>query len=401
MKLKYSILVVICFFSSNPFFCQIKKANDGVDEEIAITTKKSSTKIDESSGFKVRGTITYTIPKDLQDGIKVADANKSNLNMKQLMKTVNEIEKNNKTYKAKLDEGIPKQNLRKEGSVDSFLLFNNGKLILEEYFGFASIDKPHYQMSITKSIASYALGIAIDQKKVTSEEDYILTYLPNIDTLKLSENTKKIRIKDVLSMLSGLQIDNHLFKKKNTDTTFIEQILSNSNTLIPGTTYKYQGANPEIIVKIIKNSTGQDMKNFVEKHLFSPLGIINYSFDKSPNGLTKAAAGMKLRSRDMLKIGMLALNNGMFNGERIISEKWVKLANGKYADNGKNKYGYFWWTHYIVYDNVMYEINSCRGAGGQFIYIIPKLNTVAVFTSNGTRKPFSILENVIIPSVVN
>lgn len=400
MKVNQIFIVIGCFLLSVNFYGQSIKGNDGVNEEIAITTKKSSTIIDASFGFRIRGEIEYSIPEKLNDEIEVADAKESNVNVEQLVEVVNEIERDNQIYKAKLDKGISRNNLRKEGCVDSFLLFKDGKLILEEYFGFASIDKPHYQMSITKSIASYALGIAIDQKKVNSENDYILKYLPKIDTSNLSKNTKNIKIKDVLSMQSGIHL-NKDFLQDVEGNNFISQVLQKSNTLEPGTTYKYQGVNSEIIVQILNNSTGEDMKDFVDEYLFKPLGVKDFSFEKSPNGLTKAAAGMKLRSRDMLKIGMLALNNGMFNGDRIISEKWVKLANGKYADNGKNKYGYFWWTHYIVYDIVIYEIKSCRGAGGQFIYIIPKFNTVAVFTSNGTRKPFSVLENVIIPSVVN
>jgi len=400
MKLKYSILVIIWFFYSTLFFGQIKRVNDGVDKEIAITTKSSSTKIDESSGFKVKGTINYTIPKDLQDGIRVADANNSNVNIKQLMKTVNEIEENNKIYKAKLDKGIPRQDLRKEGCIDSFLLYNNGELILEEYFGFSSIDKPHFQMSITKSIASYAIGIAIDQHKIESEEDYILKYLPEIDTSRLSDNTKKIKLKDVLSMQSGIELDKDFILSAN-GKNLVSEILQKSNTIQPGTTYKYQGVNPEIIVQILKNTTGKDMKDYVDEYLFKPLGIKDYSFDKSPNGLTKAAAGMKLRSRDMLKIGILALQLGKYNGQQIISKNWVKKANDSYVDNGKHKYGYFWWTHYVDYKGTSYKINSCRGALGQFIYVIPQCNAVAVFTSNGTRKAFSILENVVIPSIVN
>lgn len=400
MKIIQGFIVIGCFLLGVNFYGQSKKVNDGVNEEIAITTKKSSAKIDESFRFSVRGKIEYSIPEKLKDEIEVADAKKSNVNLEQLMKVVNDIERDNQIYKAKLDKGISKNNLRKEGCVDSFLLFKDGELILEEYFGFASIDKPHYQMSITKSIASYAVGIAIDQKKVNSENDYILKYLPKIDISNLSKNTKNIKIKDVLSMQSGIQLNKDFLQDIEGDS-FVSQVLQKSNTLEPGTTYKYQGVNPEIIVQILKNSTGEDMKDFVDEYLFTPLGIKDFSFEKSPNGLTKAAAGMKLRSRDMLKIGMLALNNGQFKDRQIISEIWIKKTNGKYVDNGRHKYGYFWWTHYVNYKGTPFEINSCRGALGQFIYIIPQCNSVAVFTSDGTRKPFSILESVIIPSLVN
>lgn len=389
-----------CLILSINIFAQSGKIDDGVHDEITSISKKSSTNIDESYGFKVRGLINYSVPLDLNDRIEVADANNQNVNVKLLMNAVNRIEQDNEIYKAKLDSGIPKNKLRKEGCIDSYLLFKNGKLILEEYFGFASIDNPHYQMSITKSVASFALGIAIDKGFIESENDLILKHIPEVDSSKLSDNTKSIKIKDVLSMKSGIQLDKEFLNGVD-EKDFINQSLLKSNTLVPGTIFKYQGINPEIIVQILWNTTGKNMVDFVDEYLYNPLGIKNYSFDTSPNGLTKAAAGMKLRSRDMLKLGILSLNKGKFNGKQIINENWVEKANGKYVDNGKNKYGYFWWTHYISYNNVSYEVNSCRGALGQFIFCIPELKTVAVFTSNGTRRPFEILENIVIPSVVN
>jgi len=145
------------------------------------------------------------------------------------------------------------------------------------------------------------------------------------------------------------------------------------------------------------------MADYVDKHLFTPLGITDYSFDETATGLTRASWGMKLRSRDMLKLGILALNEGEFNGKRIISADWVQKTNKKHADGGNFKYGYgyFWWSHTISYKNKQYEFNFCWGAYGQFIIVIPRLNSVAVFTSNGTQKGFSVLEKVIIPAMVH
>ncbi len=399
MKFKHPYFLAICFLSTITLLGQKKKMNDGVDAEVSVIGKKSSSLIDETGGFSDRGIITYNAPNDLKDGLKVVDASKANVNLELIMQSVNEIEKDNQVYKSKIDSGVSKNTLRKKGAVDSFLLYKDGALIIEEYFAYATQDKPHYQMSITKSITSYAVGIAIDQKKIGSEEDLILKYFPEIKPSKLSENTKQIKIKDIMSMQSGLQVKKGMVDEKKDNVT--EQILTKSNTLVPGTKYKYQGINPNMMVDVLKRTTDYDMDDYVDRYLFGPMGITDYSFGKSANGMTKAAAGMKLRSRDMLKVGVLCLNKGEFNGKRIISQSWVDKANDNYADNGKNKYGFFWWTHYVTYKGETYEINSCRGAGGQFIFSIPALNSVAVFTSYGSRKPFEILQNVVIPALVN
>ncbi|NOR75237.1 MAG: serine hydrolase [Draconibacterium sp.] len=320
------------------------KKNDGIDTEDAII--KSPTLQSTEKGYKVRGEIKYKQPAELNDGINISSAEQIDINLPLLMKTVNEIEEDNQNYKKLYDSGTTFQKLIKNGCIESFLLYKDGALILEEYYGFSDIDIPHYQMSITKSVASYAMGIAIDQRKVKSENDFILDYLPEVDKNKLSENSKNIRIKDVLSMQSGIRLSDLKYKETKVDIDKrVEQILTHSNTLQPGTEYKYYSIDPEITVHILYNTTKIDMADYVGKNLFKPMGITNYSFDKERTGLTKAAAGMKLRSRDMLKLGILNLDKGKFNGKRIISSKWVKKANGKYADNGNNKYGYYWWTH--------------------------------------------------------
>ena len=401
--LKYCLLIVVgvvLLFSCSQKHHNPVRKNDGVDAEDAV--RKSKTLQSTEKGYKIRGEIEYKEPVDLNDGIKPGDATSLKIDLPILMEAVNEIEADNQAYKKRYDNGASFKTLIKNGCIESFLLYVNGALVLEEYFGFSDIDIPHYQMSITKSVVSYAMGIAIDQKLVRSENDFILDYLPEVDKSKLSENSKNIRIRDILSMQSGIRLTDIKYKEAKVDIDKrVEQILTHSNTLEPGTEYKYYSIDPEIAVHILYNTTKMDMAEYVGENLFEPMGITSYSFDKSQTGLTKAAAGMKLRSRDMMKLGILNLNKGKFNGKRIISSQWVKKANGIYADNGNNKYGFFWWTHYVNYENKTYEINSCRGAHGQFIYVIPKLNAVAVFTSNGTRKAFTVLEDVIIPALNN
>ncbi len=399
-KLKFITLAIVSLGVFTNVSAQ--KHNDGVDAEVAVSSKKSKELIDKSQGFLNRGEVGYTVPKDLKDGIKVGDAKKLGLDIQPLVATLNSIEKDNQIYKGKIDSGTPERKLKKQGSVDSFLLYTDGKLVLEEYFGYARQEIPHYQMSITKSITSYAIGIAKDQGKIESVEDPVLKYLPEIDPSKLSENTKKIKIKDALTMRSGIKLSKEDFDMRKIDVSKLtEEVLVHSKTLEPGTVYKYKGEDPNMMVKILKNTTGYNMIDFVDEYLFGPMGITNYSFGIGPNGLTKAAAGMTLRSRDMLKVGMLCLNEGEYNGKRILSKEWVNAANGDHVDNGDNKYGYFWWTHYITYKGKEYEINSCRGAGGQFIFSVPDLNTVAVFTSYGSRRPFEFLEEVVIPVVAD
>jgi len=201
--------------------------------------------------YKVRGNIEYVQPTDLNDGIEIAHAKSLDVNLPLLLQAVNEIEQDNQVYKSKLEAGATVESLYQDGCINSFLLFNDGHLILEEYFGYSAIDIPHIQMSITKSVTSYAVGIAIDQGKIKSESDFILDYLPEVDVSNLSENSKKIRIRDILSMQSGIRLSNVKLKEIRADNKWVEQILTQSKALVPGTSFKYNSFVPEITVHIL------------------------------------------------------------------------------------------------------------------------------------------------------
>ncbi|GJM64883.1 hypothetical protein [Persicobacter diffluens] len=124
---------------------------------------------------------------------------------------------------------------------------------------------------------------------------------------------------------------------------------------------------------------------------------IKAAFSTTPQGMTKAPAGMDLTSRDMLKLGILVLEQEKFAEHQYISLAWINEMTEGYAQNGKNQYGYFWWSHVERYDDKNIAVISARGAGGQFIFILPEFESVCIFTSYGTRKPFQYLSQEIIP----
>ncbi|MBR8534491.1 serine hydrolase [Carboxylicivirga sediminis] len=371
---------------------------DGVAGEKAQVTRPSEARRVHLADFNQRNNQAYQVPFDRGDGLAVAAVDNVIIETEKLMQLIRLIEKDN------LDWYNDPERIRssKKGSVDSFLLFKDGKLVVEEYFADAAWDKPHFQMSITKSVTAYALGIAIAQGKVDSEEDKILKYLPELSTSDLSDFAKDISLADALSMQSGIRLnEDHTMSKELGVNQCIPSILSNCSLLAPGQHYKYQGIDPEIINHIIYNTTGSKLEDYVHDHLFVPLGIEDYDFETNPCGLTKAAAGLKLRSRDMLKLGVLTLNQGRWMQQQVVPKDWIIKATTAKVNNGKNQYGYFWWQHQVDYQGKSYEVISARGALGQFIFVLPELKTVAVFTSYGTKQPFSYLHEYIVPALAN
>ena len=151
---------------------------------------------------------------------------------------------------------------------------------------------------------------------------------------------------------------------------------------------------------MLYNATGQTLGQFAGEHLFGPLGITDFSFGPSSSGLDKGAAGMRLRSRDMLKIGLLTAAGGEWQGEQVLSNDWIERATAVQVNREKpTQYGYYWWSHEVEHAGRTYRVRSCRGAGGQFIFVLPELQLVAVFTSYyADNKPIQHFERVILPA---
>ena len=149
----------------------------------------------------------------------------------------------------------------------------------------------------------------------------------------------------------------------------------------------------------------------MHEKLFAPLGITNYINQTDDSKVTPYfGGGMLLTSRDLLKFGQLYQNKGKWKGQQIISEKWVEASFGKYLRlqdyNDKNLYGYLWWHDTYEVNGKAYEAIEARGAGGQFIFILPALESVVVITSGNFRnrkgnQPREILKRYIIPALVN
>ena len=124
-------------------------------------------------------------------------------------------------------------------------------------------------------------------------------------------------------------------------------------------------------------------RDFITKELLGKMGITNFAWQDDVSGLPKSAAGSSIRSRDMLKWGMLITNGGKWNGEQLIPANFVERATGKLHTNPQGtSYGYFWWRHDMQLGSRKFDCISGRGAGGQFILMLPELDLIAVTTAH-------------------
>jgi CubicO group peptidase (beta-lactamase class C family) len=302
----------------------------------------------------------------------------------------------------------------------SVLISRNGKLIYENYFDGYNANIPHDMRSASKSISSAIVGIAKDKLLFRSVEQSIFDFLPTKYESLQDSLKSKINLQSLLTMSSGLDaidyginanpkspaVEDNYQKSKD----WIQTILSTSMINKPNTKANYGSANPYLLGIAMDSVISDPLEQFIDNNLFQKLEISNYIMFNDLNGNPYFGGGMYLTSKDMLKFGELYLNKGIWKTEHILSEEWIKNSFKNYLPlentKDKNGYGYLWWHNTYQVKGESIESVEARGAGGQYIFIIPSLKTVAVITSgnyrNGkTQQPEMIFENYILPYLKN
>lgn len=153
----------------------------------------------------------------------------------------------------------------------------------------------------------------------------------------------------------------------------------------PGKQFSYDGGSTQLLAGIIKNATGKHIDKFGEEYLFNKLNIKNYNWEVyKQNGYPLTGGSLELLPRDMLKIGLLVLNEGKWNGTQIIPNKWIRQSTSPLiqTNNNDDKYGYQWWISTIKSGNVKLKLIWANGWGSQFIFILPELDMVIVTTGS-------------------
>jgi CubicO group peptidase (beta-lactamase class C family) len=329
----------------------------------------------------------YALPVDLSDGLQIESIESTPAN------------------KAKIMEMATLAAAGEWKEIDSILIAHKGQLVFEDYFHGGHVDEPHTLMSITKSVTACLAGYAYDSELIEDLNDPLIKYFPWLDAGDLDPSIAKITVHDVLSSRSGLKEGARKqalrIKAKKGLQSEVAGLLMHATADGAGTEFKYGNVNSQLLGMLICSVSGQSLTEYAEATLFKDLSIDNYRWKKA--GASKVhgvGAGLDLRSRDMMKIGLMVANGGSFNGKQLLSKEYVKAMTGVYHSSPHmGGYGYLWWS--VGYQENPKEpyVISGRGAKGQFIFIRPDLDLVVVFTSNnrkgGRKAPFDIFADYI------
>ena len=250
----------------------------------------------------------------------------------------------------------------------------------------------HDIRSVTKSIVSLLFGIALAEGAIQSLDDPVLNYFPEYDDLQTTERLR-IRLRDLLSMTSGLHWDERTYPYTDPRNSEIamdlapdryHHILSQPIDAPPGERWTYSGGDVALIAEVIARTTEVPIEVYARQKLFEPLGITHFEWLADRNGIPYAASGLRLRPRDMATVGLLMLHQGREGGRQIVPEDWVETATMPHAtvdpDPCGREYGYFWWLVPTCEPEGQLGRFAGRGNGGQRIEVIPSLDAVVVTT---------------------
>lgn len=262
------------------------------------------------------------------------------------------------------------------------LVIKDDNIIREYYKEGYNQDSIFTLQSCSKSVTSSLIGISIDKGYIRDVNVPISEYFPEILESN-NQNLKEITIWHLLTHTSGLNMnDTNNWNEWRTSENWVDYILSRGSKSKPGTRFDYSTGNSHLLSVILQKATGMTAYDFGKKYLFEPLGMESVKCELDPQGYSDGGNGFSMNIYDMAKFGRLFLNKGEWEGKQIISQNWIEESTKVQFDRkaGSANYGYQWWVR--TFGSQKYDAYFAQGHWGQFIFVIPEINLMVVFTSH-------------------
>ena len=353
-------------------------------------------KVDRRSAFYPTPTTEpyrYQIPEQLKDGWTTVASEEVGMRSSVLEEMIQSV-LNSQT------EGITSP------YIHSILVARSSKLVLEEYFHGHDRETPHDTRSAGKSLGSMIVGAVLDRNPALTTETTIAEIFgdafaePNKARSSASFETrerwrKQITIGHALSMRSGLDADADDDASVGRegpmqDTASIRDWAAFARSIPmhrePNTKSLYSSSSINLAVTAVAHAEKQWLPDLLRRHITGPLGIDHYYSNLDPAGHGYYGGGVRMRPRDQLKLGQVMLANGVWNGQRVLSEAWVKQSTSPTGGiNEPNDYCMGWWRKMLPFQDRTVELFHASGNGGQFIVWVPELEVVVQISGGNYR----------------
>ncbi len=269
----------------------------------------------------------------------------------------------------------------KINTLHSFMILRHGHVIAEGWWKPEAADKPHILWSLSKSFDSTAVGLAIAEGKL-SLDDPVLKFFPAEAPADASENLKAMKVRDLLTMSCGHDVEPKILNNAPTVKEFLALPVPHT----PGTHFQYNTYGSYMLSAIVTKVTGKTEVEYLQPRLFEPLGIENAKWDASPEGPSLGGYGLYLCTEDIAKFGQLYLQKGKWNGKQVIPEIWVEQATRKQVPNdkaGHAKIGVDWQQGYgFQFWRCTHQAFRGDGRAGQLCLVVPEQELVVAITAD-------------------
>jgi CubicO group peptidase (beta-lactamase class C family) len=268
-------------------------------------------------------------------------------------------------------------------TIYSLLVVKNGHLIAEKYFHKGTVGRKDNRQSVTKSYVSALVGIALDQGCLSSVDQKMIAFFPELAGQIKDPRKKQITIRDMLQMRAG-------YPWEESDPALWEALWAGDYLPLivhfplvsdPGTEFHYSNLTSDWLGMIVARACDTDLKSFAEEHLFSPLDVKVGDWTRDRDGYYIGHGEIHFTARDMAKFGLLYLNDGEYKGNQVVSADWVHDSLQTYSEDAwitkkvgryfrDIGYGYQWWSARAG----KHHINLAWGHGGQLIVLVKERN---------------------------
>jgi CubicO group peptidase (beta-lactamase class C family) len=270
--------------------------------------------------------------------------------------------------------------------IHSLLIVKNGYVVLDAYFFPYRKGQLHDGASMTKSVTSSLIGIAIQDRKLDGLHRPVLTLFPNRSIANRDERKEQMTVEDLLTMSSGLSCDpDHAemtLQQMRQSADWVQFMLDQRMTSDPGDKFVYCSGGMHLLSGIISQVTGGSALELARRELFGPLGIRNEIWPADPNGVNYGWGDLHLQPQDWAKIGYLWLNQGRWEDRQILPPDWISEATEVHSHPARGDavgYGYGFW----LYPHRSPPEYEALGRGGQRITLTPAENRIVVCTGGG------------------
>ncbi len=262
--------------------------------------------------------------------------------------------------------------------VNSISVIRHGYLIFDHYFPPTIPQQRHQLYSVTKSFTSTLVGIAIDQGLIAGVSVPVLDLFADRTVANLDAAKEAMTLEHLLTMTAGFEcFDDQFFTLGRMETSRdpVQFMLDLPMSDEPGTRFNYCNGVSHLLAAIVADASGMNVLDFANANLFGPLGITGVVWPQDAQGVNFGYSRLQLNPHEMAKLGFLFLHNGEWDGQRIVSAKWVETATSNHSPTREIGYGYQWWAR------PQSGMFAALGYAGQQIVVVPALDLVVVFTS--------------------